>query len=52
MPAALEMMDALVIEAVEAAYHFGFAEGAGAVLLIELDGPRARSLRVQIFGVS
>jgi glycolate oxidase len=41
IPAALEMMDALVIEAVEAAYHFGFAEGAGAVLLIELDGVAA-----------
>ncbi|HEY2772885.1 MAG TPA: FAD-linked oxidase C-terminal domain-containing protein [Candidatus Binatia bacterium] len=38
IPAALEMMDALVIEAVEAAYHFGFPAGAGAVLLIELDG--------------
>ncbi len=41
IPAALEMMDALVIEAVEAAYHFGFTEGAGAVLLIELDGVAA-----------
>jgi glycolate oxidase len=38
IPAALEMMDALVIEAVEAAYHFGFPPDAGAVLLIELDG--------------
>lgn len=38
IPAALEMMDALVIEAVEAAYHFGFPADAGAVLLIELDG--------------
>lgn len=41
IPAALEMMDALVIEAVEAAYHFGFPAGAGAVLLIELDGMAA-----------
>ena len=41
IPAALEMMDALVIEAVEAAYHFGFPSGAGAVLLIELDGVAA-----------
>jgi glycolate oxidase len=41
IPAALEMLDALVIEAVEAAYHFGFTEGAGAVLLIELDGVAA-----------
>ena len=38
VPAALELMDALVISAVEAAYRFGFPEGAGAVLLIELDG--------------
>jgi glycolate oxidase len=38
IPAALELMDALVISAVEAAYGFGFPEGAGAVLLIELDG--------------
>ena len=38
VPAALEMMDALVIEAVEAAYGFGFPADAGAVLIIELDG--------------
>ena len=38
IPAALEMMDALVISAVEAAYGFGFPEDAGAVLIIELDG--------------
>ncbi len=38
IPAALEMMDALVISAVEAAYHFGFPADAGAVLIIELDG--------------
>jgi glycolate oxidase len=38
VPAALEMMDALVIEAVEAAYHFGFPPTAGAALIIELDG--------------
>jgi len=41
VPAALEMMDALVIEAVEAAYHFGFPADAGAVLIIELDGLQA-----------
>jgi glycolate oxidase len=41
VPAALEMMDALVISAVEAAYHFGFPADAGAVLLIQLDGPTA-----------
>ncbi len=39
VPAALEMMDATIIEAVEAAYRFGFPTDAGAVLIIELDGP-------------
>jgi glycolate oxidase len=38
VPAALEMMDHLIIEAVEAAYGFGFPAEAGAVLIIELDG--------------
>ncbi|MGH7961814.1 MAG: FAD-binding oxidoreductase, partial [Candidatus Binatia bacterium] len=38
IPAALEMMDNLVIQAVEAAFHFGFPTDAGAVLIIELDG--------------
>jgi glycolate oxidase len=38
VPAALEMMDALIIEAVEAAYRFGFPRDAGAVLIIEIDG--------------
>ncbi len=38
LPAALEMMDELIIEAVEAAYHFGFPEGAKAALIVELDG--------------
>jgi glycolate oxidase len=41
VPAALEMMDALIIEAVEAAFHFGFPLDAGAVLIIELDGLEA-----------
>ena len=40
VPAAVEMMDALCIEAVEAAVHPGFPE-AGAILLLELDGPEA-----------
>jgi glycolate oxidase len=35
------MMDRLIIEAVEAAYHVGFPLDAGAVLIVELDGPRA-----------
>jgi glycolate oxidase len=38
VPAALEMMDQLVVHAVEAAFHFGFPLDAGAVLIIELDG--------------
>src|ERR671926_595893 len=40
VPAAIEMMDALCIEAVEAAVHPGFPE-AGAILVVELDGPEA-----------
>ena len=39
VPAAIEMMDALAIEAAEAAVHCGYPEGASAVLLVELDGP-------------
>ena len=38
IPAALEMMDQGIIEAVEDAFHFGFPRDAQAVLLIELDG--------------
>ncbi len=38
LPAALEMMDQLITQAVEAAYKFGFPLDAGAVLIIELDG--------------
>src|SRR5688572_17186991 len=38
IPAALEMMDQLITQAVEAAYKFGFPLDAGAVLIIELDG--------------
>src|SRR3954452_5884188 len=41
LPAAIEMMDALAIEAAEAAVHCNYPEGAGAVLVIELDGPAA-----------
>lgn len=41
VPGALEMMDQLITQAVEAAYHFGFPLDAGAVLIIELDGPAA-----------
>lgn len=38
VPAALEMMDTLIIKAVEEAFHFGFPTDAGAVLIIEIDG--------------
>jgi glycolate oxidase len=38
VPAAIEMMDALAIEAAEAAVHCNYPQGAGAVLVIELDG--------------
>jgi glycolate oxidase len=40
IPAALELMDQGIMEAVEAAYHFGFPPDAAAVLIIEVDGPR------------
>jgi glycolate oxidase len=38
LPAAIEMMDRLTIEAAEAAVHPGYPAGVGAVLLVELDG--------------
>jgi glycolate oxidase len=41
IPAALEMMDHLILTAVEQAFGFGFPLDAGAVLLIELDGLEA-----------
>ncbi len=39
IPAAIEMMDALTIQAAEAAVGAGLPLDAGAVLLVELDGP-------------
>jgi glycolate oxidase len=42
MPAALEMMDRLTIEAAELAVAPGYPAGAGAVLLVELDGVSAQ----------
>jgi glycolate oxidase len=39
VPAAIEMMDALAIEAAEAAVNCRYPDGAGAVLVVELDGP-------------
>jgi glycolate oxidase len=41
VPAAIEMMDALSIEAAEAAVRCNYPAGAGAVLIVELDGPAA-----------
>ncbi|MBO3751299.1 FAD-binding protein [Streptosporangiaceae bacterium NEAU-GS5] len=41
VPAAIEMMDALAIQAAEASVSCGYPEGAGAVLIVELDGPHA-----------
>ncbi|MBB6172844.1 glycolate oxidase [Nocardiopsis mwathae] len=39
LPSAVEMMDALSIEAAEQAVACGYPKGAGAVLIVELDGP-------------
>lgn len=41
IPAAIEMMDVLAIEAAEQAVHCNYPAGAGAVLIVELDGPGA-----------
>jgi glycolate oxidase len=41
VPAAVEMMDALAIEAAEAAVACDYPAGAGAVLIVEVDGPAA-----------
>jgi glycolate oxidase len=38
IPTALEIMDALITRAVEAHYHAGYPENAGAVLLVEIAG--------------
>jgi len=38
VPIALEIMDKLITEAVEAHYHAGYPAGAGAVLLVEIAG--------------
>ncbi|HST25729.1 MAG TPA: FAD-linked oxidase C-terminal domain-containing protein [Gaiellaceae bacterium] len=41
LPAAIEMMDRLTIEAAEASVHAGYPE-AGAILIVELDGVSAQ----------
>lgn len=38
VPGAMEMMDQLITQAIEAAYKFGFPLDAGAILIVELDG--------------
>ena len=42
LPGALEIMDALAIEAAEAAVHCDYPAGAAAVLIVELEGPAER----------
>jgi glycolate oxidase len=42
LPSAIEMMDRLTIEAAERSVAPGYPEGAGAVLLVELDGVAAQ----------
>lgn len=41
VPAALEMVDNTILQAVEAAFHFGFPLDAEAVLIMEVDGLEA-----------
>src|SRR5881397_1516745 len=41
IPAALEMLDAPILRAIEDAFHFGFPLDAGAVLIMEVDGLEA-----------
>jgi len=42
VPAAIEMMDAVTMEAAEAAVGANYPDGCGAVLIVELDGPTAQ----------
>ncbi|MBK8575676.1 MAG: FAD-binding protein [Elusimicrobia bacterium] len=44
VPATLEVMDRLTVQAVEAFVHAGYPTSAEAVLLIEVDGPRDQTL--------
>ncbi len=39
IPAAMELMDQGILGAVEEAFHIGFPPDAGAILIIEVDGP-------------
>jgi glycolate oxidase len=53
VPSAIEMMDQLATEAVEAAVHAGYPLEAGGILLLEVDGPRdgLDDARAQIEGI-
>jgi glycolate oxidase len=42
VPAAIEMMDALTLQAAEAAVGANYPDGCGAALIVELDGPVAQ----------
>src|SRR5881409_3187312 len=42
LPAAVEMMDAVTIEAAEAAVGADYPAGCGAILIVDLDGPLAQ----------
>jgi glycolate oxidase len=48
IPAAMELMDQGILAAVEEAFHFGFPSDAGAILVIEVDGPAAGLDRQQL----
>ena len=43
LPAAMEIMDRFTIQAAEEAYRPGYPDGAGSVLLVELDGVAAQT---------
>ena len=42
LPGAIEIMDALAIQAAEAAVHANYPKGCEAVLIVELEGPREK----------
>jgi glycolate oxidase len=46
LPAALEMIDAEVLGALEEAFHLGFPTDAGALLILELDGRKSSLARL------
>src|SRR6185369_7837801 len=52
LPAAMEMMDRLAIQAAEEAVHANYPD-CGALLLVELDGPRAEvdALMAQVIAI-